>query len=199
MRCEAPLDELSWIIQDKYFPEYTIEYTLDDDGNAYQYYLFNQTDITPHWRKIRLFYHQTLLEEMEGVSLDGGRYFTPTPFTDGISLSGYHNWDIIFKYFIVDSLEYIVHQFYYEPDGDEETHAHNCFEECLLIFESEDEKLSFEEYVEKNLYRTEMQMDNIHLPYFPDIDGYIMDEFKKEYRNVQILRTILDEFRKMRT
>ncbi|WMM26119.1 hypothetical protein RBU61_05445 [Tissierella sp. MB52-C2] len=45
-------------------------------GDAYQYYLFNQTDIRPHWREIRIFYHQTLLSKLEGISLDGGRYFT---------------------------------------------------------------------------------------------------------------------------
>ena len=181
----------------KYFPEYTIEYTLDDDGNAYQYYLFNQTDNTPHWRKIRLFYHQTLLEDMEGVSLDGGRYFTPTPFTDGISFGEFHNWDIMYKYFIMNSLEYTVHQFYYEPDGDEETHAYNCFEECLLIFISEEEKLAFQRYVEKNWDEKEKLVKNVRLPYFPNIEGYIMDELKKEYRNVQILRIMLKEFRNL--
>ena len=126
-----------------YFPEFTIEFTLEDDGNAYQYYIFNQTDITPHWRKIRLFYHQTLLMSLEGVLLDGGRYFTPTPLTDGISLTQHHNWDIIFKYFINDTLHYVIHQFYYKPDGDEETMAHNNFKECILYFDTENEKEEF--------------------------------------------------------
>src|SRR5699024_11987818 len=79
----------------KQFPEFSIEYTLDDNGNGYQYYLFNQTDITPHWREIRIYYHQTQLFSTEGVSLDGGRYFTPTPFTDGISIENPHKWDEI--------------------------------------------------------------------------------------------------------
>ena len=179
----------------KYFPEFTIEYTLQDDGNGYQYYLFNQTDVRPHWRKIRLFYHQTLLEEMEGASLDGGRYFTPTPFTAEISLTEFHHWDIVYKYFITDSLEYVIHEFYYEPDGDEETYAHRCFEECILIFNSEEEKIAFERYVLDHWNINDDFFDGIHIPRMEPIEGYIMEEFEKEYRNVQILKRMFEKFR----
>ena len=179
----------------KYYPEFTIEYTLDDDGNGYQYYLFNQTDITPHWRKIRLYYHQTMLDELEGVSLDGGRYFTPTPLTEGISLTEYHQWDIVYKYYIIDTLRYVVHEFYYEPDGDEETHAHRCFEECVLVFESEVEKEEFNKYVVEHWNEKDIFSDKIHIPYMPPIEGYKMEVFEKEFRNVQILKRMLEKFR----
>lgn len=181
----------------KFFPEFTIEYTLEDNGTAYQYYLFNQTDIEPHWREIRIFYHQTLLSTLEGVSLDGGRYFTPTPLTDGISFSSYHNWDISFKYYIKDTLTYIVHEFYYEPDGDEETTSHDRFEECILIFKSENEKESFKKYVLNIWHKKEGVSMNIWLPHFPEIDGYIMEELKKQYYNVQLLKNMLVEFRRI--
>ncbi|MGJ0909204.1 AlbA family DNA-binding domain-containing protein [Clostridium botulinum] len=179
----------------KYSPEFTIEYTLEDDGDAYQYYLFNQTDIRPHWRKIRIFYHQTLLETLEGICLDGGRYFTPTPLTDGVSLREFHNWDIEFKYFIKHTLPYVVHQFYYEPDGDDETISHNKFEECILVFESENEKDAFKKYVLKNWANKERFSENIWLPHFSQIEGYRMEEFKKQYWNVQVLKRMLDEFK----
>lgn len=180
----------------KYFPEFTIEYTLEDDGDAYQYYLFNQTDIRPHWREIRIFYHQTLLSTLEGICLDGGRYFTPTPLTDGISLGEFHNWDIAFKYFIKDTLHYVVHQFYYEPDGDDETISHNRFEECILVFESENEKEAFKKYVLKNWENKKRFSENICLPHFPKIGGYRMEELKKQYWNVQVLKRMLDEFKR---
>ena len=35
----------------------------------------------------------------------------------------------------------------------------------------------------------------IHIPYMPPIEGYIMEEFEKEYRNVQILKNMLEKFR----
>ena len=179
----------------KYYPEFTIEYTLDDDGNGYQYYLFNQTDHNPHWRKIRLYYHQTLLEEIEGVALDGGRYFTPTPLTEGISLGKYHYWDIVYKYYIIDTLRYIIHEFYYEPDGDEATHAHRCFVECVLIFKSEKERLEFNRYVIEHWHEKDSFSDKIYIPHMPPIDGYVMGKFEKEYRNVQILKQLLEQFR----
>lgn len=93
-------------------------------------------------------------------------------------------------------MPYVIHQFYYVPDGDEETTSHNRFEECVLIFESENEKELFKNYVIKNWANKENFSINIWLPHFPEIDGYIMEEFKKQYYNVQILKRMLSEFRR---
>ena len=195
---DAPTDWATVRKYHKFFPEFTIEYTLDDTGTAYQYYLFNQTDIEPHWREIRVFYHQTLLSTFEAVSLDGGRYTTPTPTTDGISLESFHNWDVSFKYFIKDTLPYVIKQFYYESDGDEETAAHDRFEECIIIFESEHEKESFKKHITNKWTRCKDEFSkNILLPHFPKIKGYKMEEFKKQYYNMQILKRMLIEFRKL--
>ena len=92
----------------KHFPEFTIEYDLEDDRVGYEYYLFNQTDTRPHWNEIRIHYHQTMLFSCGGISLDGGRYFTSVPETDGISLGPFHHWDVSFKYFIKNSLKRIL-------------------------------------------------------------------------------------------
>lgn len=192
---ESPTDWGTSKKYHKYFPEFTIEFTLEDDGDAYQYYLFNQTDITPHWRKISMYYHQTLISTLEGICLDGGRYFTPTPLTDGISLGEFRHWDIVFKYFVKDTLPYVVHQFYYEPDGDDETISHDKFQECILIFESENEKEEFKNYVLINWGYKEQFKKDIWLPHFPKIKGYIMKEFEKQYRDVQILKKMFDEFK----
>lgn len=182
----------------KNFPEFTIEYTLDDDGDAYQYYLFNQTDITPHWRTIRIHYHQTLLRQFEAVCLDGGRYFTPVPESDGISLGEFHNWDITFRYFIIGSLRYKIHQFYYEPDGDEETMSRYRFHECVLIFESEMEKEDFKGFAKRSWERKEDFAQGILLPYFEEVKGYKMTVIKEQYFNVQILKKMFEEFINLR-
>lgn len=193
---DSPTDWSTLKKYHKYFPEFIIEHTLDGDDDGYQYYLFNQTDINPRWREIRIFYHQTLLFSLEGVSLDGGRYFTPTPTSDGISLGEYQNWDISFKYFTKDALKYTIHKFYYEPDGDEATTSYRKFKECILIFENDCEKDSFKEYVLNNWVHKERFSENVRLPYFPEIEGYIMDEFEKQYKNVQILKRMLVEFKR---
>lgn len=179
----------------RFSPEFTIETVMDDSKNGYQYYLFNQTDIHPRWYDINLYYHQTMLASLEGVSLDGGRYFTPSPRTDGISLTQYHNWDVAFKYYIKNSIEYIVHEFYYHPDGDDEIIAHNRFMKCILVFECDSEKENFKEYLKLNWDKKENYIDNIWLPYFEEVDGYNMDAIKEEYLNSQILQKMLVVFR----
>jgi len=178
----------------KYFPEFTIERIQEDDLNGYEYYLFNQTDRRPRWYEIKLYYHQTLLFATGGASLDGGRYFTSTPFTDGISLTSHH-WDISFKYFIKDTLEYTIHEFYFSPDGDEESTSHRKFMECVLVFDSEEEKESFKEYVLSVWHDNHKYSQNIRIPHIPEIKGYITDAFKKEYKEVQILKNIFKEFK----
>lgn len=194
---DSPEDSDCVVKYYKYYPEYKIEYTLSDDesSDGYVYYLFNQTDTRPHWREINIFYYQTQIEYMQGICLDGGRYFTSAPLMDGVSLANHFNWDIAFRYFIKDSLNYIVHKFYYTPDGDEESHSHDQLMECVLLFDTENELLQFKEFVKKEWTNKADYDDNIHLPYFPKIDGYVMGEFEKQYKNVQILQRMLKKFR----
>ena len=179
----------------KQFPEFVIEHTLEDNNDGYQYYLFNQMDITPHWGEIRLFYHRTQLFSTEGVSLDGGRYFTPAPLTDGVLINNHYKWDITFKYFTEDSIEYTIHKFYYEPDGDDASIAHNRFMECILLFSNSEEKELFKQYVSYIWDEKDKFGKNIRVPYIPQIEGLIMDAFKKEYTNVQILKRMFEEFK----
>lgn len=79
-----------------YAPEFVIESKRYSNRKDYEFYLFNQTDITPGWYLINLYYHQTIMFSINAVSLDGGRYFTPVPQYDGISLNGNGKWDITF-------------------------------------------------------------------------------------------------------
>ncbi|MGE6513354.1 AlbA family DNA-binding domain-containing protein [Lysinibacillus sphaericus] len=179
----------------KYFPEFTIEHSFEDSRNGYEFYLFNQTDSNPSWYEIKLYYHQTLLFSTDGASLDGGRYFTSTPFTDGISLTSRHDWDISFKYFIKDTLEYTIHKFYFSPDGDEESSSHRRFMECMLVFDSKNEKEAFKEYVLSIWDDNHKYSQGIHIPYIPEIKGLRTEVFKEQYKNVQILKNIFEEFK----
>lgn len=176
-------------------PEFTISYEIDNSKNGYQYYLFNQTDIHPRWYDINLYYHQTIIASLEGISLDGGRYFTPSPKTDGVSLTQYSHWDLLFKYYIKNSIEYIVHEFYYHSDNDDEIIAHDRFMDCILIFETYNEKEEFKNFVIQNWKNKQEYNQNIWMPYFEEIEGYNMDVMKEEFLNSQILNRMLIEFR----
>ena len=179
----------------RYSPEFTIEDVPDDSKHGYQYYLFNQTDTRPRWHNINLYYHQTMMFSLEGVSLDGGRYFTPTPKTDCISLNKYHSCVLKFKYYIKNSIEYIIHKFYYHRDGDDETIAHDKFMECVLVFESDIEKESFKVFLMQNWKNKQEYSEGIFMPYFETVKGYNMDVFKEEFYNSQLIKKMLISFR----
>ncbi len=182
-----------------YAPEYTIEHSFEpeDHRDGYDYYLFAQTDPRPHWCDIKICYHQTVLADLGGANLDGGRYFTATPETDGFSLENFLHWDVMYKYMIKGELNHLVHEFYYVDDGDEARTAHNRYEDCILIFESRDEQERFIAFAIANWSRKEEYALNIRIPYMEQIEGYNMDVFKEEFRNVQILRRMLEKFRKI--
>lgn len=181
----------------KYDPAFIIAHNFDpEDGrNGYEYYLFAQEDPTPHWSNIRIYYYQTVIEELGGAILDGGRYFTVMPDTDGITVTENSSWDISFKYLVKGGIKYLVHEFYYEDDGDEARHAHNSFENCILIFNDEDERTHFKKYVTKHWDSIKDYADKIYTPYMEDIPGYNMEAFRKQYKDAQILRRMLDVFR----
>ena len=65
-----------------------------------------------------------------------------------------------------------------------------------MIFESEKEHQRFRVYVKKNWDRKEEFANDIWIPHMEQISGYNMDAFREEYRNMQILRRMLEEFRK---
>lgn len=182
----------------KYAPEFTLEDISAEDGrDGYKFYLFNQCDSRPRWYDINIYYHQTLLYSLGGVALDGGRCFTSTPRTDGFPLykDSYHHWDISYKYFIKDSIEYTVHQFYITDNMDEELTARQRFLECILVFDSELERAQFKEFVIRNYETYTLDTYKERLPHFPELEGYIMDEFKKEYLQSQLLQQMLNDFR----
>ena len=198
---QAPCD---WVDSDnrkkfyKYAPEFTLEeISADDCRNGYEFYLFNQCDSHPRWYDINIYYHQTLLCSLGGAALDGGRCFTSTPLTDGFPLykDSYHHWDVSYKYFIKDSIEYTIHQFYITDDMDEELTARQRFLECVLVFESEFERTKFNDFVIANYEKYNVDAFTDRLPYFPDIEGYNMDAFKNQYLQSQLLQQMLNDFR----
>ena len=61
-----------------------------------------------------------------------------------------HRWDISYKYFVKGSIKYTIHLFYITDDMDEERIARQRFFECVLVFESEFERMKFNDFVITN-------------------------------------------------
>ncbi len=93
----------------------------------------------------------------------------------------------------------MVREFYYIDDGDGARHAHNEYEDCILIFDNETEHQKFRIYVRNNWNRKEEFANDIWLPYMEGVPGYNMDVFCEEYKTMQILRRMLEEFRRSKT
>ena len=177
----------------KYAPEYTLVSEIDN-RDGYEYYLFGQVDSRPSWWLITLKYHQTAIGQYLGLSLDGGRAFVVAPhrmhdlLNFGISSVGYY---------LRNDLSYRVLQFCHKKETVEERSYINHFH-AILIFASKIEYLNFLDYVKNNLARYKSlykQQGDSMLPHFPELKNYIMDHFKKEYRDALVMKKMLEEFR----
>lgn len=179
----------------KYAPEYIIEHCECDDRDGYEYYLFSQMDSRPHWHNIYFRYHQTTLFSTIGIALDGGRYFTNVPWT-GFLFEGLNEKNISFKFMVNDTKEMILHEFLCDNESHEALSARGKFEECILIFFSEEEKEDFKKYAADKWIERQKYLEDEQLPYMKLPKSYRQDAFKEEYENAIVLRKMLKEYRK---
>lgn len=179
----------------KYSPEYIIEYFRCSDRDGYVYYLFSQSDSRPYWYNINIKYHQTILFSSIGVGLDGGRYFTNVPGTDFLFNDWRHEGNVCFYHYIKGTKEMILHDFFCDYDSHEAMYAREKFEECILIFSSNEEKENFKEYAVTKWAERQNYLEDVRLPHMELPSGYREDAFKEEYENAIVLKKMLDEYR----
>ena len=210
----SPLERIHYLLKDKenwikcpryeetlqyykFAPEFTIGYPLEDPAgrNGYEVFILNQCDNKPWWTIIQLKYHQTVLDEIEGVILDGGRHMSPCPLLDGVSTSGYGSWDVSYDFFVKDELPFAIHEFYLDTKSGEALTSDRRFMENILLFETEEEHQLFNYFLENNWWRRDSYLNDIRDPYVPDLEGYNTDVFKERIINNQIMQKMLKEFR----
>lgn len=182
----------------KYSPEFVLRKEYDETRTGYEFYLLGQMDPRPHWYTVTLYYHQTALKQFVGASLDGGRCFVIAPNISGISFSELDAWDVNYRYYEKESLDYTLLCFFGQDKTFEYIYAYDCYMKCILLFDSESERKQFEQYVECNESRYRelySAQGDTGLPCFPDIEGYNMNAFKKDYRNALVMQKMLMEFR----
>ena len=78
---------------------------------------------------------------------------------------------------------------------DEELTARQRFMECILVFESEYERMKFNDFVIANFKKYNVDEFTNRLPYFPDLEGYNMGTFRNEYLQSQLLQQMLKDFK----
>ena len=152
-------------------------------------------DSRPHWHNIYIRYHQTTLFSTIGIALDGGRYFTNVPWT-GFLFEGLNEKNISFKFMVNDTKEMILHEFLCDNESHEALSARGKFEECILIFFSEEEKEDFKKYAADKWIERQKYLEDEQLPYMKLPKSYRQDAFKEEYEKAIVLRKMLKEYRK---
>lgn len=184
------------------FPEYTIEHISDDRLNGYEYYHFEQTDSSPHWYEILVRYHQTVIWGVQGVALDGGRYFTSVPERDFLGTPSHHgmsvqNMKYTYCYFIKGSLNHKMHMHLYRADTDDERIAYERFLRTIVVYEDEKEKEEIELHIEDNPIQFEESLSRIcPFAYIPE--GHA-DLARKSYvESLKVVRFIQDELERRR-
>ena len=133
----------------KFSPEYTIQYSYEDPENrdGYEFYFLNQTDHSPSWTTIELKYHQTVLDVYTGIFLDGGRHFSSVPEWDIVRLDCNMQRKVMYVYWIADSLNYIIHDFYYNSQNQEAVWSNQRLMDNVLLFSSDEEHEQFNQFV----------------------------------------------------
>lgn len=135
-----------------YNPEFTISIEYDDEYGHPEFYSFLMMNESTSYGTVTLKYHVTTLYSDQFVVLDGGRYITITPQSGFIERE--NPWDdkYLYKYYVKDSLSYILHEFLLSDDH-EALLARDRLYSAIVIFENEQEREAFEQYLELNLQK----------------------------------------------
>lgn len=141
-------------------PEYTIS-PIDDDSNSAEFYSYVMTNNSTTYEMLNIKYFGTTLYNRQTVFLDGGRYHTVIPTWGFIQSETYHQRADSFKYFIKEDISYDLHVFLLNQDSDEAMSAHQNFMEVVLLFQNENEKNNFINYIENHYKLFEETLSSI--------------------------------------
>ncbi len=178
----------------KYSPEYTITCEKDESADGYEYYIFGQVNTNPSWWLITLRYHQTAIEQFQGIALDGGRSFVIAPRRAYDLL----NTDVSsFGFYIQNDLRCRLLEFYHRKETSEE-YSYRGYMRAIVVFRSEHEYKSFLNYVQTHMeeyHEIYKRRGDTGLPHFPNLSGYDMEHLKKDYKDALVMCDMLNEFR----
>lgn len=137
-------------------PEYQLHFYDDEEysdiiDNRDEFYAYSQTNEHIIFSMLDIMTHGTVLDSYQIVTLDEGRLSLLVPELRFIPLDRWHNENFSYKYYIISSDRYRILEFMYDSDNYEQNWAYRYLMEVVLLFESEMEKETFEEYVEHSI------------------------------------------------
>lgn len=181
-----------------YKPEYQLEILDDEDDRAKpEFYAYAMTNESTTYETVQIKTGNTVLDEYQVVVLDGGRYRTPVPEWGFVGHDEYGiEHKFTYKYYVVGSDRYKLYKFFLDSDDEEADYANRKLMKVVLLYETEDEKNEFEEYIESH---QEEIADNItkedRYSYIQASNDLDTIECKKRLCTGLVLNRVLEEYR----
>jgi hypothetical protein len=179
-----------------YRPEYTLVEVDDEDCSGrdefYSYAMCNERTM---FTMLEMKYHETVLERYQLTILDSGRYKTPIPEWGHIH-NEFRHPEYSYKYYTLGSDLYYVHQFFYDPDDDEQRIARDRFLEVVVIYDSAEERQTFEAFIEENQMLLEETIATVdRYSHIDTGDELITSHYIQQLHTGIALNRLLNEYR----
>lgn len=185
-----------------FLPEYRVKVTEEDNNNdTDEFYSYAMTNEKTSYYQIELMYNSNRLDSFQGVSLDSGRLFIPVARWGFIRNKEFPTETICrYKYYIEDSEEFKLLQFFYEPTNHEQKYALSKILKIFLVFESDKEQVNFKNYVEDNveyldkIYLSQKQYSYLEAP--QGTQNYLkLEKYREDLRYALSLKLMLKKWR----
>lgn len=141
--------------------------------------------------------NRTVLEGYQIVCLDSGRLTIPVPEWGFIRQCFHSNDKISYIYYSKGTKRYTLLKFMYDPENVEERYAFNHLMNVVLIFDSEDERIAFEDYITCNYEEFKEKLSTTdRYDYIETESEKRTEAYKAELNTGIILNEMLEEYRK---
>ena len=184
----------------KYKPEYTIEIVNEDEDRMkdnHEFYSYAMVNERTTFETLHIKYQQTVLESYEIVYLDGGRLCIPTPKWGFVCHDDSFDNRYSYKYYVAGSKRGRILTFLYDPNNQEQRYAFSNLRDVVLFYNSEEERLAFETYLEANQSLVKEQLEQIdRYDYIKVENEHITELYKIRLHTGIALNQLLDNWRK---
>ena len=187
-----------------YNPEFKICILDEDDEyerRKPEFYAYNMCNSSVMYRDLQIKYYETTLYSKQLVILDGGRFISPIPEWGFLQFGEYRSsTNYAFKYYIKESLDYKILEFFLKEDSEEAYYAYRDLQDVILEFDNLFEKDNFINYVELNKAELDRLIED-------NKDKYSYLDIKDEREKAVVvnrlkigieLNKMLDDFRNIR-
>lgn len=185
-----------------YKPEYTIEIVQDEDDSLDkdEFYSYAMTNEHSFFEMLNIKYQHTILESYQVAVLDGGRLAIPVPKWGFVCHNQYGTQSkYSYKYYVLGSKRYRVLNFMYNSENSDERYALMHLKDVILFYQSEEERIAFEVYLEGNQELVNTRVEAIDRYDYIHADNENKTAVYKERLRVGIaLNQLLGEWRETR-